>query len=266
MGPALADTPKNAAIWELVNCCRNCGWKMKSPSTTRQHRQPLPQLQGIFSVVLLALVDANYKFIWCDVGGLGTMSDCQIFNESELKQCLDDDSINFPAPEPLPHDDRETPLFLLGDDAFALRTYMMKPYSSRALTYEQRICNYRISRGRRVMENAFGILAMRFQVLLSINDPAVAWINMPERCLRHVPVSTMWCAMETQAYTERCTWQRRWQPRPHPWRMATGGKHAWSRKIVAPNRDTRAGKQQREYLRLYFNSAAGSVPWQDRMI
>ena len=65
------------------------------------------------------------------------MSDCQIFNESELKQCLEDDTINFHGPEPLPHDNQDIPFFLPGDDAFALRTYMIKPYSSRALTKEQ---------------------------------------------------------------------------------------------------------------------------------
>lgn len=80
-------------------------------------------------MVLLTLVDANYKFLWADVGGLSSMSDCQIFNESELKQCLDEGSIYFPDPEPLPNDDIGTPYFFLGDDAFGLRTYLMKPYS-----------------------------------------------------------------------------------------------------------------------------------------
>ena len=37
--------------------------------------------------------------------------------------------------------------FLLGDDAFALMPWMVKPYSRHQLTREERIANYKISRG-----------------------------------------------------------------------------------------------------------------------
>jgi hypothetical protein len=53
---------------------------------------------------------------------------------------------------------------LVGDDAFPLKTYSLKPYLHRTLTYEQNIFNYRLSRARRIVENVFGILASRFRI------------------------------------------------------------------------------------------------------
>lgn len=41
---------------------------------------------------------------------------------------------------------------------------MIKPYARATLTDERRICNYRISRARRVIENCFGTCASRFRI------------------------------------------------------------------------------------------------------
>ena len=58
------------------------------------------------------------------------------------------------------------PDFLLGDDAFASMPWIVKPFSQRQLTREERIANFRIARGRRVVQNTFEIFVNHFRVLL----------------------------------------------------------------------------------------------------
>ena len=57
--------------------------------------------KGFFSIVMLALVDGQYKFRWVDVGTAGSCSDAQIFNTCHLKRKIDDGSIGFPDPAPI---------------------------------------------------------------------------------------------------------------------------------------------------------------------
>ena len=106
------------------------------------------------------VVDGQYKFRWVDVGTAGSCSDAQIFKASQLKRRIEDGRIGFPDPAPITQGGRDVPYFILADDAFALKTWLMKPYGRRLLTREERIANYRISRGRRVVET---LLASWFQ-------------------------------------------------------------------------------------------------------
>lgn len=107
-----------------------------------------------FSIVLLAVVDYNYCFTYIDVGAKGRNSDGGIFNDCSLKKAIETKSLNLP----------ENSVFV-GDEAFPLKTYLLKPYPRRGnLTKEQRIYNYRLCRCRRIVENGFGILVSRFRV------------------------------------------------------------------------------------------------------
>jgi len=54
------------------------------------------------SIVLLAVVDADCKFLYVSAGTNGRVNDAAVFNNSSLKKAIDEDTLDFPNPEPLP--------------------------------------------------------------------------------------------------------------------------------------------------------------------
>ncbi|KAI0221825.1 hypothetical protein LSAT2_026913 [Lamellibrachia satsuma] len=108
-----------------------------------------------FSVLLLALVDANYKFVYVDVGAPGRAGDAGVFAESSLKVALEKNTLNLPSAETIDGIPNKIQYHIVGDDAFPLSEKIMKPYPQRNLDKSKRIFNYRLSRSRRVVENAF---------------------------------------------------------------------------------------------------------------
>lgn len=120
------------------------------------------------SIILFALCDANYKFLYVDVGTNGRIGDSGVFAKSQLRKCLLDRSIlNIPDGKNLPQTNITVPYVVLADDAFPLSYNVMKPYPLKNLTKDEKIFNYRLSRGRRMVESSFGILASRFRVFLT---------------------------------------------------------------------------------------------------
>lgn len=122
------------------------------------------------SIVLMAGASANYEFIWCEVGTNGRISDGGAIKTTEFYGDLISGNLNLPLPEPINGSLFTFPYVFVGDEAFALRPDFMKPFNVRSLNERRRIYNYRLSRARRTVENAFGILSNRFRILhTSIN-------------------------------------------------------------------------------------------------
>ena len=116
------------------------------------------------SIVLMAVVDASYKFIMVDIGDYGRLSDGSVFASCHLGHAIRNNLLNLPGPRPITTSGKHLPYVFVGDDAFPLRCNLVKPYPRRALTLSENVANYRISRARRIVENAFGIATSRFRV------------------------------------------------------------------------------------------------------
>ena len=70
--------------------------------------------KGFFSILLIAVVDADYQFIYCDVGATGCGSDGGVFAETSLKHALENGTIRLTPDEPHQPGGRPVPYYLLG--------------------------------------------------------------------------------------------------------------------------------------------------------
>ena len=122
--------------------------------------------KSYFSIVLLAVTSADYRFVMVDIGVYRSSNDSGVLKNTALFKCLKNKKLGIPPSKQLPYDMKKThvPHVLLGDEAFPLHCDLMQPFVRNALTNERCIFNYRLSRARKVVEIAFGILANQWRI------------------------------------------------------------------------------------------------------
>ena len=154
-------------LWQFPFCwgaIDGCHIPIKCPSGGLQASKEFHNFKNFYSVVLMAIVDSNYRFVWASCGFPGNSHDSIIFQSTELWS-------NITEKDAIPNIGQTVdkiiiyPL-LLGDSAFPLQTWMMKPYTNAVLTKQQTNFNYRLSRARMVTEGAYGQMKGRWRVLL----------------------------------------------------------------------------------------------------
>jgi hypothetical protein len=80
----------------------------------------------VFSIVLMAIVDADYNIIYAICGSRGRVSDGGVFQTTMFCQKLSNRQLC--EPEPTTNEGDELPYVLVADSAFPLTTSIMKPY------------------------------------------------------------------------------------------------------------------------------------------
>ncbi|XP_076235096.1 uncharacterized protein LOC143179668 [Calliopsis andreniformis] len=121
--------------------------------------------KGSYSIILLGIADANYFFLYINVGCQG-----RIFDGGVWKNCfssaLTNGKLNLPLESALPGRSEEVPYVFVANDAFPLQNNIMKLYpGNHESGSKRRIFNYRLTRARRTIENTFEILSVVFRVL-----------------------------------------------------------------------------------------------------
>ena len=123
--------------------------------------------KGFFSIVLMVICDANYCFTVIDIGQYGSNNASGILTSSEVGEMFDHDEMNLPPASKIhPSSDQKLPYFLLGDEIFPLKNWLMRPLPGAGATEEEKIYNYCQSRARRCIKNSFGILSQRWRIFL----------------------------------------------------------------------------------------------------
>ncbi|XP_069612218.1 pre-mRNA-splicing factor SPF27 isoform X1 [Ranitomeya imitator] len=201
-----------------------------------------------FSTVLMAIAGADCRFIAVDIGAFGRTTDSRTFKESGMGLRLYGNNFNFPQPRPLPNTEGPAmPFVVVGDEAFQMCANLLKPYSSRGLDHTKKVFNYRLSRARRTVECAFGILVSKWRILGSAINLKIETVD---EVVKACVVLHNYIMAKERPNVELD------EPIPNP--LPDYQHH--------PLRTTVEIGQMRDRFASYFVSDVGRVSWQDEMV
>jgi len=195
-------------------------------------------------------VDANLKFVAVDAGAYDKQNDGGVFRNSALYQSLETRSLLLPEDTVLPLSELTVPHIFVGDVAYPLTTYIMKPYSRRILDRSTAIFNYRMSRARRVVECAFGICVSKRRILDKTIETKV-----------ETSVEIVKCIALLHNIIIDAEGLHNFPSKDCDSLDAYGGTQF--KKCRMHNSVTAFAKQTQYLFCDFFHSPAGSVPWQE---
>ncbi|XP_056422332.1 uncharacterized protein LOC130362226 isoform X2 [Hyla sarda] len=117
-----------------------------------------------FSVVLMGVADTKYKFVAFDVGAYDSTGDARVVEASQIKQKMLHEEGCLPPSRPLPGTTQPVPFVMVSDEAFSVTHCQLRPFPKKGLDTQRRVFNYRLSRARRYIEGAFGILIKTYRI------------------------------------------------------------------------------------------------------
>ncbi|KAJ8897420.1 hypothetical protein PR048_002766 [Dryococelus australis] len=163
------------SMWQFTNCVGCMDGKHVLVNKPPGSGSLFYNYKGTFSVVLFAVVNANYEFMYVHSGVHGSVADSGGLKHTNFYENLMSGNLNLPLPSLLPGTDILAPYVFLVDEAFAISEHVLKPFPQKNLTHGKRIFNYRLSRAKRVVESVFGVLSSRFHlfqkpILLDIDN------------------------------------------------------------------------------------------------
>nr|CAI5865066.1 unnamed protein product [Callosobruchus analis] len=253
-------------VWNFPNCVGSVDGKhvvLQAPINTGSE---FFNYKSTFSIVLMAVVDADYCFTFADVGCQGRISDGGVIKNTSFYKKLQGNELHLPSDNALPNTEKVLPYVFVADDAFPLEEHIMKPYpGSHQEDSIERIFNYRLSKARRVVENAFGILSVVFRVL-----------RKPMLLEPHKAAKVVLACIYLHNYLRRSKSSRNIYTRQDTFDQEIDGKiiqGSWRQEREAnptsllpilniPRKSAGVSKDNRKQFAEYFKTV-GRVPWQE---
>lgn len=143
-------------LWGCVGAIDGIAIEITRPTGVKNSKSYYNR-KGFFAIPLQAMVDVNYIFTFASMKTTGSTHDAIGFAVSGLGQRV--------AAGDLPY-----PFWIAADAAYPVSNSVLTPWSGKSLSTEKDCFNYFLSKNRVAIEQAFGILVMRWGILWSALD------------------------------------------------------------------------------------------------